>query len=283
LLGEHSLSEIVSIELKKEPRPFIIAEIADRLNLSLEELKNTIERGKPGYLIYRIDDSEILIDFDHNASFINKIIGILNEHHEKNPILAGGLDAKEIIGKLGLIKFKAGKAYLELLLKQMEIDSLIECYNNTWIIKGHKPKFDKQTQEDIRWLENEILKCDSEKPVLTEIEERAVDNRMQKNRIKLYLSYLAGENRIKFYQNDFLHTKVLNKYRPILLKKLLQHENGISIPEYKELIGGTKRFRALLTDIFEGEKIIALQKGYEEETRIMITQTGKKIINADLS
>jgi selenocysteine-specific elongation factor len=283
ILSEHSIKQIVGIELKKEPRPFFPAEIADKLNISLSELGEEISKGDLGFQIYRSADIEIYIDDNHDKSFSSKVVKILAEHHSKNPILSNGLELREIIGKLGISFYKTGKVYVELLLEKMQSEDLIDTPQGTWILKGYKPKLDKPTQEQISWLENEILKCDTEKPVLSEIEERAEINGIQKSKIKLYLSYLAGEGKILFYQSDFLHTSIINKFRPILLKKLSQQPNGIDIPEYKDLIGGTKRFRALLTDIFEAEKIINLQKGSETETRIQITQSGKKLIDESLS
>jgi selenocysteine-specific elongation factor len=279
----NSTKEIIGIELKKELRPFSPDEIADNLNITVEDLKGVIKERISGYIVYQSGDNDILIDSSHDKSFAEKVLKILSEHHAKNPILPNGLDSKEIIGKLGLAVYKTGKLYMELLLSKMKTEGFIETAQNTWILKGHKPKLDKQTQEEIQWFENEIIKCDTEKPVLSEIEERAAGNRIQKNKLKLYLSYLAGDGKIQFYQSDFLHTSIINRFRPILLKKLSQQPNGIDIPEYKELIGGTKRFRALLTDIFEAEKIISLSKGTETETRIQITQTGKKLFNEGLS
>jgi hypothetical protein len=64
---------------------------------------------------------------------------------------------------------------------------------------------------------------------------------------------------------------------------LISKSNGLSIPEFKEIIPGTKKFRALIGEIMEFEKLIQYTKDANNETTIIITQKGKEFINAGLS
>ena len=101
--------------------------------------------------------------------------------------------------------------------------------------------------------------------------------------MKQYLSFLAGERKIIFFNNDFLHANVVDKYRDMLIQKLNNNNGIILFSEYKELIGGTKRFRSLLLDIIEAEKLIELKKGEnidsETDTSIALTHLGKHLAN----
>lgn len=277
IMGEQGLMQIVGIELKKDPRPFFPDEIAHRLSVGADELREEVLKVNPNFRMYHSAEQDIYIDTLHDKSFSHRIIKILKDYHLKNPILATGLDAKEIGGKLGLMAHKAGKPYLELLLAGMRDDGLMDEVQGTWIIKGHEPRQDQKTMDEIGWLENEILRYGDEKPVLSEIEQRAEENRISKAKIKQYLSFLAGEGKIVFHHNDFIHSTVVSKYRPLLLKKLYDNDGAIPYSEYKEVVGGTKRFRALLLDIFESEKILSLQKGNETDSKLMLTQHGKEL------
>jgi hypothetical protein len=68
------------------------------------------------------------------------------------------------------------------------------------------------------------------------------------------------------------------------LKKLNTKSEGFDINEFKETMGGSKRFRALLADIYESEKIITIQRGAGiDTTKFLITQTGKKRISEHIS
>jgi hypothetical protein len=94
----------------------------------------------------------------------------------------------------------------------------------------------------------------------------------------MYLAFLVSTKKIRIYQDDFLHVSIIDRFKIILLNKLSSSENGIDIQVYKDLVGGTKRFRALLLDMLEADKLISIQKSTEAETRILITQLGRKLI-----
>jgi len=284
ILGVQSTKEMINAELKKNFRPFDNHEIADKLNLTIDELNAEIKNGDTDFIIYKSNEFDIFIHSSYDKSFSEKVLKLIADHHKANLLFPDGLETNELIGKLALSKTKSEKTYVALLLQKMQLDNLIDSYKNTWVIKGHKPSIDKKNTEEIDWLEKEILKYDTEKPVLTEIEEKGMNVRIPKSKIKMYLSYLASVDKIQFFQNDFIHTSILDRHRTILLKKLNTKSDGFDINEFKETMGGSKRFRALLADIYESEKIITIQRGAGiDTTKFLITQTGKKRISEHIS
>ncbi|HNW97479.1 MAG TPA: selenocysteine-specific translation elongation factor [Bacteroidales bacterium] len=282
ILDEHSINNVINIELKKEFRPFAPEEIAERLHMITEQVIFEIQNKPFSFKVYNSNESLILIDSNYNNAFKEKIIKALKEYHKENPIFPDGLEPNEIIGKLGLSKIKLGKTFLELLLSEMEKEGSIEKNKNTWIIKGHQALLDNKVKEEINWLENEILKYELQKPVMSEIEEKSVIQKISKHDLKMYLSYLIREGKIYFYNNEIIHSSFVNKFRTLLLKELVNKENGIEVNEFKTKMNATKRFCLLLVDIFEAEKIIS-KKGLEINTIINITKAGEKKLNESLS
>ena len=282
ILDEHSINNVINIELKKEFRPFTPEEIAERLHMINEQVIFEIQNKPFSFKVYNLNESLILIDSNYNNAFKEKIIKALKEYHKENPIFPDGLEPNEIIGKLGLSKIKLGKTFLELLLSEMEKEGSIEKNKNTWIIKGHQALLDNKVKEEINWLENEILKYELQKPVMSEIEEKSVIQKISKHDLKMYLSYLIREGKIYFYNNEIIHSSFVNKFRTLLLKELVNKENGIEVNEFKTKMNATKRFCLLLVDIFEAEKIIS-KKGLEINTIINITKAGEKKLNESLS
>lgn len=276
ILKENSLHTIIFAALKKELRPFTIEELADKLNLGLGEIIAETEKTDTGIVLYKSGQHTLLIHDQFDWSFGNKTINIIAEHHKKNPLLATGFEIGEIAGKLGLSGLSIGKFYLELLLNKLQLAGELDRVNNTWIIKGHKPNYDKKSQEEIEWLEKEILNYGENKPVLSEIEEKAANRNIPKHKIKSYLTFLAGNGKIQFFKSEFIHSDILQKYRELVLSRLAENENGIEIMAFKESLG-TKRLRALLIQIFESEKFLRMETG-GVETRLFITDAGKKFI-----
>lgn len=283
ILAENSAKDSISAELKKECRPFTLHELAEKLNTTPADLRIELSGSNKNFKVYTLGDAELLISTNFDIVFREKIIKAVKEHHAAFPIFPDGLDTNELQGKLGLAKDKTVKLYHELLLKDMKANGQLDIFNNTWIIKGHVPVIGKQDAEEIQWLEKEILAFNDNKPVLIEIEEKAAQKNINKTRIKLFLSYLSRQGKIRFLQSDFVHTNILNKYRTVLLKELSAKPEGIEIQEFKEAMGVTKRLRALLADMYEAEKIIKMQRGAGVDTRLFITELGKKILNESIS
>lgn len=279
IMKENSTSENIGMILKREFRPFTVTEIADKLNVKPEELNNDLKLHQDQFVVYDNTGDPVLIWSDYDKAFSQKVIQTLKDYHEKNPIFAEGLESGEISGKLGITKTRNNKSYLEHLLKKMKSGDLIEIYQNTWIIAGHQPAIDSKTQSEIDWLEKTILGYKDEKPVQPEIEKLASERNIPKQKVKMYFSLLASKGKIRIFNNDCVHTRILDEYRSILLKHLADKPDGISIPDYKSVLGGTKPFRALIGEIFESEKIIQYVHGSGLDTRILITPSGMKLLN----
>jgi selenocysteine-specific elongation factor len=280
ILTDKSTSENIGLILNREFRPFSLDEICTKLSIKRDELLTEINENKSQFEVYENLGNNIFISKKFDNAFSAKVLKSLEEHHTKNIILDEGLESDEIIGKLGLSKIKSGKQYLELLLHKMKNCGLIDNFNKTWIIKGHQAQIDSKTESEINWLEDAILSCSEEKPVLFEIEENALQRGISKVKCKSYLSYLVGKGKVKNFENEIIHISILNNCKVKLLSQLVNKSSGIDIPEYKEVIPGTKKFRGLLSDIFETEKLIEFIKDSNHESRILITQKGKEFIDS---
>jgi hypothetical protein len=162
--------------------------------------------------------------------------------------------------------------YLEELCKK----GLIEKYKSTWILKGHQASMDQNAKEGIEWLEQVILEYDTQKTVMSEIEEKAVIKKISKHDLKMYLSWLVKNGKVVFFQNEFVHTALVKKYRPVLLELLVGQDKGIEINTFKDKMNASKRFCAILVGIYETEKIIRTS-GTGIDTRIFITQNGMSV------
>ncbi len=280
ILSDDSVNEDISLVLKRDFRPFDVDELAERLSMNKNKLLENISIENADFVCY---DNAVCIAKNFDAAFEQKTISLLKEHHAAHPIFDEGLEIGEIIGKLGLSKIKSGKMYLGLLLDKLKKEKILDTYKNTWIITSHKALIDTKTEEEIHWLENEIRNNTENKIVIAELEEKAADKGIHKSNIKTYLSYLANKGKIRFYSGDFVHTEILESFRLKLFQAILDKGRGISIPEFKEIIPLSKRYRALLSDIYEAEKQIQFSKDANGETVINITAKGKEYLNASIS
>ncbi len=278
VLTDNSLTEDIRMLLNREFRPFLIDELVLKLNSTRNNISSELSNHHEDIIIYENAGYQICISKKCEQVYKHKILKSLQEFHEQNFLLSKGLEAIELLGKLGLFKYKAGKAYLELLLSKLREEKAIERFENTWIISGYKPTFDEKTLKQIALIEEIILSFGDEMPAMSVIEEKAAGRGLTKQKLKQLFSYLQTTGKLKYLKDDFVHTDIAGKYKQILLKALSDKPQGINISEYKEIIPCTKRMRAFLGELFETEKLIHFRYGENIETRIEISQQGKDYI-----
>jgi selenocysteine-specific elongation factor len=277
MLKGGGIAELVSAELKKDPRPFTADEVGEKLRMSHAELKEQIRGEESGFVLYESPETSLLIHTDFDEFFSEKLLQALRAHHTEFPLFPSGLSINELAGKLGLSKDKNGKLYLLLLLDKLVKKDQTEKYETTWIIKGHKPVIDPRTQEEINWMEAQIREYTTTMPVMSEIEELAAQRKIPKNKLKSYITYLSAQRRIVTYQNEILHAEHIATYRQALLEMCIAEPNGVAVNDYKARISGTKRLCAFLVGVYETEKLIHTT-GTGPEQKIFITPAGRKLL-----
>jgi selenocysteine-specific elongation factor len=272
MLGVNSLQEMIYLELKKEFAPMTPEELAVRLHVMPGDIQREISAENGRYQVYQDERNKLLVNSHCDARYRSTLLKALQAHHEKNSMFASGLQVTELVGKANLSKHPLGKVYIALLMEALQKEKKTDTCDGTWILYGHTPQTDSKTMVEIEWLEREILQYEDNKPSLAELEEKAAQKKISRSQVKTYLSWLSAQGKISYCQSDFLHTTILSRYRMLLLDKLSTSANGIGIQEFKELIPGSKKFRALLIDFLEADKSLKLVTGTGEgtETRIFI-------------
>ncbi|HPX75840.1 MAG TPA: selenocysteine-specific translation elongation factor [Bacteroidales bacterium] len=271
--GNELESNILRI-IEKEPRPFGIDEIVEKTLSSKEEILSEISNLSQNICVY---NNEILIYSRFDKMFEDKIITYLKDYHSVNYIFETGMQSEEILGKFNLGKSNLVKDYLKNLLERLKENSLLDFYENTWILKNHKANIDQKTQSELDWLESEFFAYKDEKPVLLDIEEKASAKNISTKKYKLYLNYFVSKNILVVFNGEYMHSKIFIEAKHKLLNHLKTKENGIYIPEYKEVITGTKKFRGLISDILENQGLIKFIKDSNNESVLLITDRGRII------
>lgn len=279
ILADDNLSGNICRLISKEPIPFTSELLCEKLGISQNTLSSFIANDNENIICY---DNYIYVFARFDNLFRSKLMNSLEEFHKKNFLLDSGADTIELTGKLGLGKSPIAKIYCEQLLQRLRFENKIDQVDKTWIIKGHKANIDNKTLSEIDWVEQEFLSLNEEKPVISEIEEKAATKGISSTKLRVYLSYLVGKSKLKIFDGEYIHNQIFENARNKLIIHLVNKPEGIGIPEYKEIIIGTKKFRGLLSDILETEKIIQFIKDSNNESRLIITKQGKEFFNANI-
>ncbi|MFH2141597.1 MAG: selenocysteine-specific translation elongation factor [Bacteroidota bacterium] len=272
---ENNISDLIKLELNKFNKPMLLKDIYVNINKPPEEILKSLETPDNDFVVYKTDDI-ILVSGSANERYKNQIINKLKEFHQRNKIFSHGMDISELSGKIGLAKDKTGKIFIEALLKDLVTENKLKKFENTWILCNHLAVIDEKSLKEISFIESEILNYGLQKPVMNDIEQKASELGINKDSIKMYLYYLLQNKKLYYLNNEYLHSSVVDKIRPVLLKELINKSDGINLSEFRQLIDATKKICPVLLGIYESEKVIITIP--QETTKIIkITESGKKI------
>ena len=274
-LNSDKIFNLIKIELKKENAPVYADVISKRIAKPEKEvLDGCMKSGDNSILMFESDGKTILMTRESHEQYTLKVIEEIAQWHIKNPILEEGLELPEFYGKLGFSKNETGKIYIEKLIEILHLEGKVKKVGTSWALTNHVANIDQRTQEQLFWLEQTIAKYGMENPLISEIEEKALSNKIQKDRLKMMLKYLGRHKKIIFFEGDCLHHSIVDKCRSILLNDLKGKEKGINEKDFRLLIEGTKKIVQTLIGIFLEEGIISKRSFF-----IDITEKGKEIIN----
>ena len=274
-INSDKIFNLIKIELKKENVPVYADAIAKRIGKPEQEVLDDCRQSNDNSIFMtEISGKVILLTREAHEQYNRKVIEEIELWHRKNPILEEGLELTEFYGKLGFVKNEAAKQYLEKLLEIIQHEGKIKKVGTSWALASHFVKLDPRTQEQLAWLEQTIRNYGMENPLESEIEENAVNNKIQKDRLKMMLKYLGRQKKVIFFEGDYLHHSVVDKCRMLLLNDLKNKENGINEKDFRLLINGTKKIVQTFQGIFLEEGIISKRSFF-----IDITEKGKELIN----
>jgi selenocysteine-specific elongation factor len=273
MLNEENLKGLILFEMNKYEKPMLLKTLSEKIGVAAEEIKIMIADGQLTSLeVLNLDGNDYLVSGNFRQQLSEKIIEILTEWHKSNPLFAEGYELKELSGKTDLV------SAFELQLLQNQLDKMLEDeklirVGATWSLADHKVKIDPRTKDQLEWLEYKIKGFGMQKPTLKELEAMANQEKINKGKLKMLLSFLARDGKIYFNGEEFLHTSFLSSIRNNLLNKLLDSPRGINEKEFRLLIDGTKKMVQVLINIFTNEGVIEKQKFY-----LFITEKGRGLL-----
>ncbi|MCK5774835.1 MAG: selenocysteine-specific translation elongation factor [Bacteroidales bacterium] len=275
ILNDGNIAELIKIELKKEGLPLSLLEMSERLNKTTTEILEEVKVLDDVHL-YNNEKVNLLIHSAVDASFYEKILNHINEHHKKNDILLQGLSENELYGKLGFTKNNDAKMYLNFLMQKMKDDGVVKAYKNTWTANDHQVNITDNTKKDIQWLEDYIKDYGFKKPVYKDILNDAEEKGISADRLKLYFKFLMIEDVFIHYQEDYLHKENVDVMRKNILKTLVKHEDGLSVKEIRDETNITKKMGPIILELFKEEGFLTISDVSRIGFKSTITQKGKE-------
>lgn len=271
VINGSGLQTLIIVELQKTNQPEKLSGLSEKLKVSAEEIIAECKENSTGEIAcYGSGDNAVLLHQKKDRKYAETVLELLKAQHEKYPLLDEGIESNEFVTKLGLSGNAVGKLYVGYLLEKLISKDEIKKAGRTFALASHEVKLDKKSQEQLEWLEDLIEDFGMQKPIMADIEIKAREQKINKDRLFMMLNYLQNKRKIYIHDKDVLHASLVDRCRKLIIEDLKNRPRGMNEGDFKNLIDGTKKIIHPLLGIYLKEGII------EQEIYIIkITEKGR--------
>lgn len=253
-IARGKLPELISNEVRKLFRAVTTVEIAFNLNISPREVEECIEKKLARDIVkYDVKEGMILITGERLQNLRQGIVNAIKEFKRQNPLIDRGANLNEIMGSL---KFEKGSADEEVLKKVLEYQTqkgkLLEK-NKTWMLADGMAALDKETKAHLDFFSDYLKRFKMKTPLISQIKNEAEKRHLSERELKQMLYKLVSMGEVYRIKDDYIHASIVDTCREKLNKELSGRKDGITVAEFRDLVGGNRKICLLLLAQYDSE------------------------------
>ncbi|RLA88280.1 MAG: selenocysteine-specific translation elongation factor [Deltaproteobacteria bacterium] len=177
-----------------------------------------------------------------------RVIDILNEFHNKNPLKTGMI--KEEL-KAKLYKNIENKLFVYL-ISSLEKEKKILVMEDKVSLPGKGSILDKEDKVLLRKVEDMFLKAGLTPPGIKEV---AKVLSTDEKKISSIIEYLFSDKRLVKTKGElYFHVKVIEELKNRMID-FIQKNNGINTQQFKEITGVSRKYAIPLLEYFDNQKV----------------------------
>jgi selenocysteine-specific elongation factor len=255
-LAGGKLSELISNEVRKRSRAVSTQEIAFNLNVSTREVEECAKKKLAKDIVkYEIKDDMILITGERLQHLRQGIVNALKEFKRQNPLLDRGANLNEIRGSLKFDKGSTDEELLKIVLEhQTQTGKLMEK-NKTWMLADGMAALDKKMADHLHFFSNYLKSFEMKTPLMSQISNEAEKRNLSPKELKQVLYKLIATGQVYRVNDDYIHADIVDQCREKLKKELSLRKNGITVAEFRDLVGGNRKICLLLLAQYDSEML----------------------------
>ena len=255
-IAKGALPKLIASEVRKHFRPVGHRQIADILNISQAEVREITSEHLPHDIVRRVAGDQICLlvrrEYDRLREACLKVIG---GYHRRHPLEKGGRTIEELTGILAMAGEPAAEAMLRLIVQELEGKGEIKRVARTWALAGHTVKIGPEMAREIGFVDDFLCKCGLQLPLKSELTRAATKENIDERELKGILRYLVRDRKAYFIEGDYIHASVVNRCRNMLLRALPEQGEGMTVAQFRDLVGGNRRICVPLLGIYDAEGV----------------------------
>lgn len=255
-IAEGKLPELVAQEVRKSIGPRSLRDIADALNVTPAQADRVLSGALPeGIRVVGEGGARTLIDASRYGRLTEVTLRRLASFHASNPLRADGLTVDELLGGLGLSKQADDQHFLRCMLEELAAEGRTRAVGRTWTLAAHNVTVDPRMQQQIAGMEAFLKGCDMQAPVPAEQAARAASLGIDEKRLVQILRFLVNTGVAHEVEGFLLHASVVDTCRDRLLTELSRRPEGLTVAQFRDVVGGNRKICLLLYALFDVEGV----------------------------
>lgn len=255
-IADGELAGLVAAEARKNHGAVSGREIADNLNISMNEVKAVFSGGAPDDIVVHDSGDDIYMMVktacERQEAEVQKRIGA---HHRRHPLVPSGRSIEELGGILGVQKDSPGEVMLRHLLDGMVLKGSLKQVGRTWAMSGHTAAIDSDMKESIRIVEAYLESCGMQTPLMSELERVSEDAEIDRHKLDEILRHLVTDGKAYHADGNYIHAHVVDGCRAKLLTALAGSESGMTVADFRNLVNGNRKICLLLLGMYDSEGV----------------------------
>ena len=262
-----NLLDYIQYKVRQSPFPIRSESISQAVNIDGDNLLSLLE-GQ--YIIVQSDNDHYLLNPEQVDAISKIVIKDLEKYHQRNAFSIHGKTLGEFHFLSKKEKTKIGNFHLELILNHLGSQGVLEREDGRWKLPGQNPELSKADKTDIRFFQNALKSAKFQTMKKAAFLHKATEKNILPQRLAQILNYLVKERLVYKTDDFYLSKEIVDESRDTLLSWMKEHEQGISVAKYRDLINANRKSCIRLFQIFERERLIVRQEDHR-----YITDTGR--------
>ncbi|MFC2156151.1 SelB C-terminal domain-containing protein [Acidobacteriota bacterium] len=255
-IAQGKLTELISAEVKKAFRAITTEEIAFSLNISRAEVEESAGKKLAKDVVkYEVKDKIFLISKDRLENIRRGIFHAVKEFRKQNPLISRGATLSEIRGSLRIDRGGAGEEVLKEVLQEQTRKGKLKEKDKTWTLGDETGAIDEKLKAHLSFFGGYLKSFEMKTPLLSDLKIQAEKRKLTERKLKQILYNLTSRGVIYRIKDDYLHGDIVNSSREKLVNELSRREGGITVAEFRDLVGGNRKICLLLLTQYDAELV----------------------------
>ena len=256
--------EVLELELKEESRYFPVPKIlAAKLNWTNQETEDQLEVLVKGKKAVRLSDGSYIHKYYWNE-ITQYGTELLNQFHKENPI-SDGMEKEEFKSRI-LDNFRIQESKkADVLLNEMIKRSITVTIGSAIAAAGFNAEYSHEIKGMLKEIEDTYLMAGYEIPATDDVINKFKDKKLAKQIVNDLVKKGAL---VKINPGAMIHRDNWEKAMG-LLKKYFEDHPTISLGDYRDLLGTSRKYAVLFLEYCDQQKITRKQ----DDVRILVQKS----------